>query len=198
MTPDQENDSNPFAIAGFVLSFVSGPLGLIFSIIGLRRSPAHRNLAIAGIVLSFVWTFVGVVALLSVMNGGSAPDDGSLAAQPTGTTVTVAPEILRADQPPSGAPEATVAQLQALSHDAKSARGTTFVLAGEIQHADAAEAVAEVHPDDERATPTARVLLRGALLNDVFDDDQFRATVTVTGTIAKGLPVLTVSDIETL
>jgi hypothetical protein len=198
MTPDQENDSNPFAIAGFVLSLVGGPLGLIFSIIGLRRSPAHRNLAVAGIVLSFVWTFVGVIALLNAMNGGGAPGDGSLVAQPTGTTVTVAPEIVRAEQSQPGAPEATVAQLRALSHDPKSARGATFVLAGEIQQADAAEAVAEVHPDDQRATPTARVVLRGALLNDVFEDDQFRATVTVTGAIAKGLPVLTVSDIETL
>ena len=71
---------NGMAVAGFVLSFFFGLLGLIFSIIGLRRSsePGRngRGLAIAGIVISALnlafWLLVGIGAAL-----GSTTSDGS-------------------------------------------------------------------------------------------------------------------------
>jgi hypothetical protein len=190
-----ENDSNPWAVAGFVLSFVSGPIGLIVSIVGLRHSPKHRGLAVAGAALGFLWTFIGVVWLLSAMTADSVPDGDQYEARPDGTIVTVAPEVVRAEQ--SSAPEATVAQVKAVAAKPASLKGATFVVAGHIQEADDTSAVADIHPDDEHASTSAKVVLRGALLSDVYEDDQFLATVTVTGATAQGLPVLTVSDIET-
>jgi hypothetical protein len=55
------------AIAGFVLSFFCGILGLIFSIMGYnetKREPDRvegQGLAIAGIVISIVTTIIGIL-----------------------------------------------------------------------------------------------------------------------------------------
>ena len=53
-----EKRSNSYAIAGFVLAFFFALLGLIFSIIGLRKvdecGGSGKGLAIAGIVLSIL------------------------------------------------------------------------------------------------------------------------------------------------
>lgn len=69
---------NGMAVAGFVLSFFGGFLGLIFSVIGLRRSSepgrGGKGLAIAGIVISIVsMAFWGLVAvgLASSIDGTS-------------------------------------------------------------------------------------------------------------------------------
>lgn len=66
--------TNGFAIAGFVLSFFGGILGLIFSIIGrnqcLERGDDGENLAKAGIIISLVVMlvsfFVGLACAVSV------------------------------------------------------------------------------------------------------------------------------------
>ena len=55
--------TNGFAIAGFILSFFGGLLGLIFSIVGLvqinrRGNQKGKGLAIAGIVISAVMMIV--------------------------------------------------------------------------------------------------------------------------------------------
>lgn len=63
--------SNGFAIAGFVLSFFGGILGLIFSIIGLQKSkqPEYngngRGLAIAGIILSCIALLIEIIVYAS-------------------------------------------------------------------------------------------------------------------------------------
>jgi peptidyl-prolyl cis-trans isomerase B (cyclophilin B) len=52
------------ALWAFVLAFVFGPLGLIFSIIGLsqvgKRRERGRGLALAGLVVSVLWLAAGV------------------------------------------------------------------------------------------------------------------------------------------
>jgi len=61
----KDPNSNGFAIAGFVLSFFGGILGIIFSAIGLKvsaqRNGAGKGLAIAGLIIgiiSFVLYFI--------------------------------------------------------------------------------------------------------------------------------------------
>lgn len=60
------------AIAGFVIAIVGffilpiilGPLGLIFSAIGLRSTGKKRGLAIAGLIISVVncvWVVIGLL-----------------------------------------------------------------------------------------------------------------------------------------
>ena len=59
--------TNGMAIAGFVLAFFFSLLGLIFSVIGLRKSDecgSGRGLAIAGIVLSIVG-MVGYIIIIA-------------------------------------------------------------------------------------------------------------------------------------
>ncbi|MBQ1874601.1 MAG: DUF4190 domain-containing protein, partial [Paludibacteraceae bacterium] len=61
---------NGMAIAGFVCSFFIAILGLIFSIIGLNRSKQMggkgRGLAIAGIIISSVSMFIGLIYILTL------------------------------------------------------------------------------------------------------------------------------------
>lgn len=63
---NQSYGTNGFAIAGFILSFLGGLLGLIFSIIGCVKAPQYggkgKGLAIAGITLSCIW--FGILILL--------------------------------------------------------------------------------------------------------------------------------------
>ena len=60
--------SNGMAIAGFILSFFVPVLGLIFSIIGLKKSNqmngAGRGLAKAGLILSIIWLALKVIILV--------------------------------------------------------------------------------------------------------------------------------------
>ncbi|MBZ4218031.1 DUF4190 domain-containing protein [Mycoplasma tauri] len=68
------DQSNYFAIAGFVLSFFYSVLGLIFSCIGLSRSKKingkGRKLSIAGICISIVsMVIVFIIAVVSVSAG---------------------------------------------------------------------------------------------------------------------------------
>lgn len=55
----EKSPANGFAIAGFVLSFLGGLLGLIFSILGIVKAPSYggrgKGLAIAGLVITFLW-----------------------------------------------------------------------------------------------------------------------------------------------
>lgn len=59
--------SNGMATAGFILSFFVPVLGLIFSIIGLKKSNemngAGRGFAKAGLILSIIWLAIEVIAL---------------------------------------------------------------------------------------------------------------------------------------
>lgn len=59
--PTQNKGTNGFAIAGFILSFFGGILGLIFSIIGLvkaKNEGSPKGLAIAGIIISCIWVII--------------------------------------------------------------------------------------------------------------------------------------------
>jgi hypothetical protein len=75
-------DGNGLAIAGFVLGVISivtlglfgaitGPLGLIFSILGLEKSNRqgrrHKGLAIAGIVMGGLTTLLWALLIVVVM-----------------------------------------------------------------------------------------------------------------------------------
>ena len=60
-----EQNTNSFAIAGFVLSFFGGILGIVFSAIGLTKSKYLNNkgkgLSIAGIVIGSVVMLTGII-----------------------------------------------------------------------------------------------------------------------------------------
>lgn len=62
---------NGLAIAGFVLAFVLPLLGLIFSIVGLRRAEEiggqGRGLAVAGIVIGAVFSILALLWLLALV-----------------------------------------------------------------------------------------------------------------------------------
>jgi hypothetical protein len=67
----QEKMTNGMAIAGFILAFFEPILGLIFSIIALKKSKSRNGvggtLAKAGIIISipmfFVWIFINITLL---------------------------------------------------------------------------------------------------------------------------------------
>ena len=65
----QSYGTNGFAIAGFILSFLGGLLGLIFSIVGCVKAPQYggkgKGLAIAGITISCIW--VGIILFIWAM-----------------------------------------------------------------------------------------------------------------------------------
>jgi hypothetical protein len=84
------------AVAGFVLSFFVGVLGLIFSIIGLRRSSepgrGGRGLAIAGIVISALNIAFWALVLVGLAARSTTPDGSTLdAAGPSPTSAAPAP-----------------------------------------------------------------------------------------------------------
>lgn len=63
-TNASDGSSNGMAIAGFILSFFIPLLGLIFSIIGLKRSKETNNgkgLSIAGIIISCVLMVITLI-----------------------------------------------------------------------------------------------------------------------------------------
>ena len=62
-----DTNSNGIAVAGFVLSFLISLLGLIFSIIGLKKSKETNNgkeLIIAGIIIS---TIINIVIIIIIV-----------------------------------------------------------------------------------------------------------------------------------
>lgn len=64
-----QSATNGFAIAGFVLSFFVSLLGLIFSIIGLKKSKecnSGRGLAIAGIIISVASWVIYIILYVTV------------------------------------------------------------------------------------------------------------------------------------
>lgn len=63
-------NNNGFAIAGFVLSFFSSVLGLVFGIIGLNNSKKvngeGKELSIAAIVIASINIFIALIILFVV------------------------------------------------------------------------------------------------------------------------------------
>lgn len=61
---------NGFAVAGFVLSFFSGLLGLIFSIIGVNNASKYddkgKGLAIAGIIISCIDLIIELILIIVI------------------------------------------------------------------------------------------------------------------------------------
>jgi len=65
------------AIAGFVLSFLCWPLGIIFSSIGLSQTGKNpnqggRGLAIAGLVISLVAVVITVIYFAALGNAANS------------------------------------------------------------------------------------------------------------------------------
>ena len=63
-----EKKSNGMAVAGFILSFFFALLGLIFSIIGLKKSKetnSGKGLSIAGIIISSINMIIGLIIVFS-------------------------------------------------------------------------------------------------------------------------------------
>ena len=65
-TVPSANGENNIAIAGFILSFIIPIIGLILSIVGLKKSKETNNgrgLSIAGIVVSTIFTIISIVVI---------------------------------------------------------------------------------------------------------------------------------------
>ncbi len=101
-TPPARAQTNGWGVAGFVVSLVGFlgsclggailcPLGLIFSIIGVRREP--RGLAIAGIVLGALGSVWAVVAMLIF---------GTLTAGCLGLAMSQVPNIIAINEASQG------------------------------------------------------------------------------------------------
>ena len=68
-TAPSSNGENNIAIAGFILSFIIPIIGLILSIIGLKKSKETNNgrgLSIAGIVISTIFTIISIIAIFLI------------------------------------------------------------------------------------------------------------------------------------
>lgn len=62
--PEPQSGTNVFAILGFVFAFIVAPLGIIFSAIGVgkaKKTGKLKGLAIAGLVLSIIFTAIYVI-----------------------------------------------------------------------------------------------------------------------------------------
>ncbi len=74
--PPPQQTGNGAAIAGFILAFLLAPLGLVFSIIGLRKADkvggTGRSLAIAGIIISAL-DLVAAGVLIATLGVSSKP-----------------------------------------------------------------------------------------------------------------------------
>jgi hypothetical protein len=100
---------NGMAVAGFVLSFLVGLLGLIFSIIGFRRSrePGRggRGLAIAGIVISTLNLLAGAL-LVATASGSSGATGNSSTSVTAGGSSAAAPPVATAPVSTTTVPDA--------------------------------------------------------------------------------------------
>ena len=70
--PPQPTSNNGYAIAGFICSFLIPILGLIFSIIGLKKANERidlkgRGLSIAGIIISSVLMLINLIILIIII-----------------------------------------------------------------------------------------------------------------------------------
>ena len=196
---DDRLSDNPLAPVGLVLSIIGGPIGLIVSILALRRADRTgegRTMALTGIGIAVAWLAIGVFVLTARVNGSEPPVNTEVVAV-EGTVVTVNPEV--ADKTPPSAPSITSRQLSALAANPAAVKGETFTVLGQAvtDGAETNEVIAFVRPTGGTGEPVeVKALLRGALMSDVATDDQFTATVTATGTKAEGLPLLQVSDLD--
>jgi Domain of unknown function (DUF4190) len=78
--------TNVMAILGLVFAFVFSPLGIVFSAIGLsqtkKRGEGGRGLAITGLVLSIVFTLIGLLLFFFVFAAVTeAVESGAVAAE---------------------------------------------------------------------------------------------------------------------
>ena len=73
--PAQSSGPNVFAILGFVFAFVFSPLGIIFSALGLGMSKKYggkqKGLAVAGLILSIIFTVILVIVYSTVWAQGA-------------------------------------------------------------------------------------------------------------------------------
>ena len=92
--------TNVMAILGLVFAFVFSPLGIVFSAIGLsqtkKRGEGGRGLAITGLVLSIVFTLIGLLLVVFVFAAVTeAVETGAVAeteaAAPAGESLAAAP-----------------------------------------------------------------------------------------------------------
>lgn len=70
-TAPSSNGENNIAIAGFILSFIIPIIGLILSIIGLKKSKETNNdrgLSIAGIVISTIFTIISIIVIFLIFS----------------------------------------------------------------------------------------------------------------------------------
>lgn len=66
----EKKETNALAIVGIILSFLVPLLGLIFSIIGLKKSKELNNgkdLSVVGIVISSIFMFIRFIAIIFVL-----------------------------------------------------------------------------------------------------------------------------------
>ncbi|MBR6459011.1 MAG: hypothetical protein IKS49_02475 [Actinomycetaceae bacterium] len=74
----QQSQTNGMAIAGLICAFLFTPLGLIFSIIGLKKSKQlngeGKGLSIAGIIISVIGIIVGIACIIFLFAVASSVD----------------------------------------------------------------------------------------------------------------------------
>lgn len=84
---------NGLAIAGFILSFLGGPVGLILSVVGLnqakRTGEKGAGLAVAGIVIGALNMVLGVILAVALIVGGIASQGAAATASDGSTPGTV-------------------------------------------------------------------------------------------------------------
>jgi hypothetical protein len=118
----QPRRGNGMAVAGFVLSFLIGLLGLVFSLIGLRRSrePGRggHGLAVAGVVISTVNMLIGFL-LVATGAGVFGPVDGVVRGT-GGVPAATAPAVPVAPTTVAGACHVVVPALIGLQSDLQS------------------------------------------------------------------------------
>ena len=70
-TQQQPAQSNTLAIVGFVFAFLMPLVGLICSIIGLKKSKElndnDKGLAIAGIIISVIEILIVIIAIIAIV-----------------------------------------------------------------------------------------------------------------------------------
>ena len=107
----QPQGTNTLAILGFVFAFVLAPVGIVLSALGLKqtkqRNEGGRGLALAGLILSIVFTVIGLLAivLIAVAADDAADDLSGAASAPSAVQAPpTADDDLPLPSDPAGTP----------------------------------------------------------------------------------------------
>jgi uncharacterized membrane protein len=149
--PPLPQKTNTMAILGLVFAFVASPVGIVLSAIGLKqtkeRNEGGRGLALAGLILSIIFTLIGVLVMIFVFAvAGAAVKAASDASQQIDAAASSASQAL--------ASESAAAQ-SAAQHDAVVAAACHVIV----------PAVSQAGEDLDNATSPAQIRAKLGALN---------------------------------